>query len=178
MSAWRHAPPHHFEPGQVYFVTAGTLHKLSVYSSDEHRVYLEERLLSTLERQGWLIQAWAVFSNHYHFVAEGPEGAAPLRPMLRDLHSETAREINRRDNAVGRTVWHQYWETPLTFEKSWLARLNYVHQNAVHHGLVREATQYPHCSAAWFEREANPGFCRAVTMTKTDRVNVKDDYEC
>ena len=73
-------------------------------------------------------------------------------------------------------MWYQFRETQLTYEKSWLARLNYVNQNAVHHGLVREATQYPYCSAAWFEREAEPGFYRAVTMIKTDRLNVQDDY--
>ncbi len=176
MSLWHHAPPHHFEAGRVYFVTAGTLYKKHHFSPDDHRAYLEERLLCTLERQGWTVQAWAVLSNHYHFVSEAREGAKVLGQMLRDLHSETAREINRRDNAVGREVWFQFWETPLTYEKSWLARLNYVNQNAVHHGLVPEATQYPHCSAAWFEREAEPGFYRAVTMTKTDRINVKDDF--
>ena len=176
MSLWHHAPPHHFETGRVYFVTAGTLHKVRIFNTDECRAYLEECLLRALDNGGWLVQAWAVLSNHYHFVAEAPEEAMGLEPMLRGMHSETAREINRRDDAAGRQVWFQYRETPLTFERSWLARMNYVHQNAVHHGLVREATQYPYCSAAWFEREANPGFYRAVTMTKTDRVNLYDDY--
>ena len=143
MILWHHAPPHHFEAGQVYFVSAGTLHKKHHFSPDGYRAFLQERLLSALDRNGWLVQAWAVLSNHYHFLAETPEGAAPLGGMLRDLHSETAREINRRDNAVGREVWYQFRETQLTYEKSWLARLNYVNQNAVHHGLVPEATQYP-----------------------------------
>ena len=35
--------------------------------------------------------------------------------------------------------------------KSYLARLNYVHQNPVKHGLVRVANQYRWCSAAWLE---------------------------
>jgi putative transposase len=157
-------------------VTAGTLHKRLVLFPDEHRAYLEEKLLSTLENNRWVVQAWAVLANHYHFLAEASEAATPLKPMLRDMHSETARELNRMDNAVGRTVWYQYWETPITFETSWLARLNYIHQNAVHHGLVREATQYPYCSAAWFEREANPGLCRAVKSTSIDRIKVRDDF--
>src|SRR6185295_13265442 len=40
------------------------------------------------------------------------------------------------DNATGRQVWYNFWDTKLTFENSYLARLNYVHQNPVKHGLV------------------------------------------
>jgi len=29
-----------------------------------------------------------------------------------------------------------FWDTRLTFEKSWLARLKYVHHNPLYHGLV------------------------------------------
>jgi len=32
-------------------------------------------------------------------------------------------------------LWYEFWDTHLTFEKSWLARLNYVHQNPVKHGF-------------------------------------------
>ena len=92
MFSWHHAPPHHFEEGQVYFVSAGMLHKKHHFSPDEHRAYQQERLLSALDRNGWLVQAWAVLSNHYHFVAETPEGVTPLGRVLRDLHSETARQ--------------------------------------------------------------------------------------
>jgi len=38
---------------------------------------------------------------------------------------------------------YEFWDTRLTFEKSWLARLNYVHQNAVKHELVSIANEYP-----------------------------------
>jgi putative transposase len=36
---------------------------------------------------------------------------------------------------------YEFWDTRLTFEKSWFARLNYVHQNPVKHGLVPVANQ-------------------------------------
>jgi putative transposase len=55
-----------------------------------------------------------------------------------------------------RKVWHNFWDTRLMYEKSYLARLNYTHQNAVTHRLVPVANQYPWRSAAWFERTAAP----------------------
>jgi putative transposase len=97
--------------------------------------------------------------------------------MLRRLHAVTAQAVNRLDGAEGRKVWFEYWDTHLSFERSYLARLHYVHQNPVRHGLVRSAIRYPWCSAAWFEQHAQPTFFRTVTSFKIDRVRVLDDYQ-
>jgi putative transposase len=128
-------------------------------------------------RHGWVLQAWAVFPNHYHFIAASPEtGALSLPKFLRELHSRSARWLNAQDEAAGRKVWHKYWETHLNYEASYFARLNYVHQNAVKHGLVAIADQYPWCSAGWFEKMATPAFRKTVSGFKTDAVHVKDDF--
>jgi putative transposase len=68
-------------------------------------------------------------------------------------------------------------ETRLTHQRSYLARLNYVHQNAVKHGLVPVANQYLWCSAAWFERTASPAIVKSIYRFKWDRISVQDDFE-
>ena len=75
-----------------------------------------------------------------------------------------------------RRLGFNYWETQLTFEKSYLARLNYVHQNPVKHGLARVANQYRWCSAAWFERTATRAQVGTVYGFETDKLNVQDDF--
>ena len=97
--------------------------------------------------------------------------------MIALLHEKTAKWINKIDNADGREVWHNFWETKLTYEKSYLARLNYVHQNPVRHGLVRVANQYPWCSASWFERTVRPAEVRTLYSFKIDRLRVYDEYD-
>jgi putative transposase len=97
--------------------------------------------------------------------------------MLGLLHQKTAKWVNRLDGLPGRTVWHNYRETLLTYQKSYLARLNYVHQNAVKHGLVAVANGYPWCSAAWFERTASPAMVKSIYRFKTEKVSVPDDFE-
>ena len=77
----------------------------------------------------------------------------------------------------GRRVWFNYRETRITYEKSYLARLNYVHQNAVKYGLVSVANQYPWCSARWFERIASPAMVKSIYRFKSDRLQVGDDFE-
>jgi putative transposase len=99
------------------------------------------------------------------------------RNSMRLLHSKTAGWVNKLDRKPGRQIWHNFWETRLTNQRSYLARLNYVHQNAVNHGLVPVANQYPWCSAGWLERTAAPAIVRAIYRFKTDRLGVADDYE-
>jgi REP-associated tyrosine transposase len=137
-------------------------------------------LLTVGRDYGWQFEAWAVFSNYYHFVAHSPPDApdaSSLPAMLAVLHTRTARWINRLDNTPERKVWCNYWESRLTYEKSYLARLNYVHQNPVRHGLVPVANQYPWCSAAWFERTASPAMVKSIYRFKTDAVRVQDEFE-
>jgi len=173
---WHHRPLHVFVPATMYMVTASTLHKERYFSDRERLSLLQSVLFEVADFYGWLLQAWAVLSNHYHFVAQSPEDAETLRSLIQRLHSQSARRLNEMDQVRGRQVWFQYWDTCLTSEKSYYPRLNYVHNNPVKHGVVPAAEQYPFCSAAWFLREAEPAFRRKVESFRYDRLNVMDDF--
>jgi len=172
---WPHAPVHRLGPDGVYIVTGATLYKTHFFNNAEKLTLLESSVLTLAKKYEWQLEAWAVFVNHYHLIARG-DNSDPLDKYLKHLHSETARELNRLDGCEGRTVWYNFWDTKLTFERSYLARLNYVHQNAVKHGLVRVANQYPWCSAGWFERTSSPATVKTIYSFKTDKVNIMDDY--
>lgn len=123
------------------------------------------------------MEAWAVFSNHYHFIARSPEsGASSLQTLLRKLHSLSAREANRLDSAPGRKIWHNYRDSRITPEASHLARLHYVHANAVHHGIVTLASQYPWCSAGWFEKVEDRARIQTIYGFPIDRLLASDEF--
>lgn len=96
--------------------------------------------------------------------------------MLSLLHEKTAKWVNQLDSAPARKVWHNYRETRLTYEKSYLARLNYTHQNPVKHGLVPVANLYPWSSARWFERTATPAQIKTIYKFKTSQIKAPDDF--
>jgi hypothetical protein len=102
--------------------------------------------------------------------------ASSLSQMLGVLHARTAGWSNRLDKTPRRKVWHNFWDTRLTYQKSYLARLNYVHQNAVKHGLALMANQYRWCSAGWFESVPSPSIVRSIYGFKTDALRVSDDF--
>ncbi len=174
---WPHAPIHRLSEFGIYMVTAGTFDKKRLFDSPGKLDSLERLLLSLAKRGNWHIEAWAVLSNHYHFVARGASDSLAMPDLLRELHSISARELNRLDNAEGRRVWFNYWDTRLTYQHSYLARLNYVHQNAARHGLVPVANQYRWCSAAWFERVASAAQVKTIYSVKIDKLNVRDDFD-
>jgi putative transposase len=173
---WPHAPLHRFDEAGIYFVTGATHQKAHLFRDSTALDALQAHLFENAKKNDCWLQAWALLSNHYHLVVACDAGEH-VKKMIQRFHTESAIDINRRDGARGRHVWFQYRDTRLTFEASWLPRLRYTHENAVHHGLARVATQYPWCSASWFERTARPAFAATVARMKIDRVSVYDDFE-
>jgi putative transposase len=176
---WPHAPPHSLGLQGTYFVTGATWKKQHIFREAGALKLLHDSLLMHTRDEGWQLEAWAVFSNHYHFVARPTrDGLArkDLGILLARLHKATASEVNALQGQTGRKVWHNFRETLLTLEKSWLARLNYTHRNAVKHRLVDDAGDYPWCSAAWFQRTATGSWRQTVESFKTDRLEIEDDF--
>ena len=138
--------------------------------------FLHDNLLRLAKDHKWKLSAWAVMSNHYHFIAQSDEKATTLSAFLSQLHVLTARHVNELDQALNRQVWFQFWESRLTFQYSYLARLNYVIQNPVKHKLVTVAADYPWCSASWFETNVPKAFRETVYNFKTDKLNLEDDF--
>ncbi len=115
-------------------------------------------------------------SNHYHFVALSPAHPENLSDLIKKLHSDTALAANRWDRAKGRQVWYQFWDTHVTYQKSYFARLSYVHRNAMHHKLVREPSLYPWCSAGWLQNRAATSFYKVIMRFGIERLKVPDDF--
>jgi len=176
-TAWPHAPTHRLSEGGTYFITAGTYLKNHFFRDPARLDVLQRGLLALAQEFGWQLEAWCVFSNHYHFVGHSPPaGSESLKPMLQKLHSILARWVNKLDNTPRRKIWYNFFDTQLTYEKSYLARLHYTHANAVKHGLVKTANEYAWCSAGWFERVASPAQVKTVYGFKIDNLNVDDPY--
>ena len=175
MVDWPHAPLHRLSQPGAYFITAGTYKKEHIFRADDRLDRLQNLLFVLADSYRFPLQAWSIFSNHYHFIATADRDASSLKAMITEFHSVSAREVNRVDGA-GRHVWYQFWDKHLTFERSYLARLNYVHQNPVHHQLVGDATNYRWCSASWFESQVSRAFAQSVRRFGSDRLRVVDDF--
>ncbi len=179
---WPHAPPHRLLSAGVYFLTARTAERRDLLASDEMKDWFQEKLLELAQEFGWTLEAWAIFSNHYHLIAHSPPesgGGASLGELVRKLHSLTTKELNRRDNKPCRSrLWQNFRETHLTHQRSYLARLHYVHQNAVHHKLVRVGSDWKWCSAKAFKQAVSASWLKTITQFKYDAIAEADNDLC
>lgn len=157
-------------------VTSATYKHEPIFRGKARLEVLQKSLLSTLVRDGFEALAWAVFPNHYHVVMSNSKGERSISRTIQSVHKFTARQVNDLDQTSGRQVWHNYFDKQLTFERSFMVRLHYVHYNPVRHGLVSDAAKYPFCSAFWFEREAPKSYVETVRSFKDDSIAEKDEY--
>ena len=119
---WPHAPTHQLATSGTFFVTASTYKKAHHFRGANRLRVLHRGLLTVARDFGWQLEAWAVFSNHYHFVAHSPSNqptAESLGSMLKTLHVKTSGWVNRLDKAPARQVWFNFRETRLTYPRSY-----------------------------------------------------------
>jgi putative transposase len=177
---WPHAPPHRLALKGTYFVTARTLDRIGHFTDEKRLSFVRDRLLELGRNYGWEMEAWAVLVNHYHFVAHttaAQNSAESLRKLLKHLHADVTRQVNRWDQTEGRKIWHNYRDKLLTFPESYYARLNYTHANAVHHGLVSRARDYEWCSAPGFEMTCTRAWVETIGTFKYERIAMEDEDE-
>jgi len=172
---WPHAPPHRLSEAGVYFVTARTVERRRFFHTPERLDIVRNALLHLTMHYGWRLEAWAVMANHYHFVAHAPGDASSLVKLLRHFHGDVSRAVNALDAVVGRKLWQNYRDTHLTYQHSYLARLAYTHQNAVHHRLAGRACDYPWCSAGAFERTCTSAWSQTIYSFPYDQIAVSDE---
>ena len=172
--SWPHAPSKIVKGPGIYIITAGTYHKQHHFMGSDRLKVLEATLFETALETGWELQAWALFSNHYHLVGfcQNDDG---VRLLTSKLHGATSQYLNKLEHAPGRKVWYRCRDTKLTHEKSYLARLNYVHNNSRKH-LNIPPEDFPFCSMHWFKTNADRSFYETVMSFPSDDISIDDDF--
>lgn len=108
MTDWHHSPVHRLGDANCFMVTAGTYLRQHFFRSPARLSYLQDSLLKLASEYGWRLQAWVIFSNHYHIIVMGTPESKPLDEFIQRLHTITALEVNTADQTPLRKVWFQY----------------------------------------------------------------------
>ena len=139
---YEHNPPHLYCEGGKYFITGAT-YKHNRYFADDQA---KENLLYSIRRgfldKGWALEDWVILNNHYHIMVDSKENNESLKTIMNSIHRFTATWLNKRDKKLGRKVWYNYWDSLITYERSYYARLNYLWYNPVKHGYCKYGEDY------------------------------------
>jgi REP element-mobilizing transposase RayT len=140
------------------------------------RPYYKDIVIDSLrfcqQKKGLILYAYVIMSNHIHLIAAAKEGYN-LSDILRDMKKHTSKSLLaaiQNNNIESRKDWmmwifssagkfnsnnkeFQFWQQdnrPIQLSTSEMVeqRLDYIHNNPVVEGLVKEAEDYPYSSAA------------------------------
>jgi putative transposase len=146
-----HRPPHlEFEGNRCFIITAACYEHAAVLGKSEERMSaFQEALIEACNESAARLRAWCLLPNHYHVLAQ-TEKIDELRRRIGQLHGRTSRQWNLEDQTAGRKVWYNYFDREMKSDRHYWASLNYVHNNAVHHGLVDKWLDWPFSSVHEF----------------------------
>ena len=146
-----HRPPHlRFEGNHCFIITAACYEHAHIMGKSTDRMdAFQQSLVETFNETGARLRAWCIWPNHYHLLGQ-TEKLAELRKQIGRLHGRTSRQWNLQDQTVGRKVWYNYFDRDMKSDRHYWASLNYVHNNAVHHGYVDKWQDWPFSSVHEF----------------------------
>ncbi len=144
-----HGPPHQIsDQTTLYHLTAACYEHVHIIGySFERMAEFEEKLLATVTLHNEDVLVWCLLPNHYHLLIDAPNVLDTLHEVGQ-LHGRTSHDWNLEENLQGqRKCWHRCVERAMRSERHQWATLNYVLNNAVHHGYVKRWQDWPFCNA-------------------------------
>lgn len=175
---YQHNPPHLFIPNAKYFITASTYQKLHHFSTKFAKQILLESIIKGFSKGDWHLEDWVILDNHYHLIVNSPENAVDLPKIIRDIHRFTTLKLRKTfpDLEQKKRIWYNYWDTCLTYERSYFARINYTWFNPVKHFLINDPVKWEFGSYYYRFRENEDAVRELVRNYPFDKIKVEDDF--
>ena len=166
----RSSVKHTIKTDKAYFLTLTVVNWADVFSRKNHRDAIIESLKYCQKHKGLNLFAYVIMTNHIHLIANANEPFL-LKDVMRDFKKFTAKKIieqireepeSRREwllsifmiNAAGSKKHSEYkfWQEgnhaiELYREKFVWNKVNYIHNNPVEAGFVKEPQDWLYSSA-------------------------------
>ncbi len=146
-----HHPPHYCINDTWYFISASTYQHQRFLQSPYAKQFLRDQLGGLIKTYNIKLAAWVILDNHYHMLVM-IQDSFRIPEIIRKLHGRVGHDINLLDGVSQRKVWHNYWDSCISNEKDWWKHFNYIHQNPIKHGYVREMIDWTYSSYSYYLR--------------------------
>ncbi|MBN1435269.1 transposase [Candidatus Fermentibacterales bacterium] len=135
-------------PGIPHHVTQRGVRSMSIFDSDDDRLFYVRSLRKAAAAHGLSYVCWCLMGNHVHLVVI-PEAVDSLARGIGDAHKAYTATVNERKQVRGYLFQGRFYSTPLGTAHL-VSAIRYAHQNPVRAGLVRRPTDYRWSSARYY----------------------------
>jgi len=144
----KHSPPHFDSDSNLtYILTAACYEHVPIIGQTQRRMSdFESAITECCKSFCDRLHSWCILPNHYHLLVTTSR-IKELRNEIGLLHGRTSFEWNGWEDLRGRKVWHNCFERKMRSERHFFASLNYVLNNAVHHGYCEKWQDCPWSNA-------------------------------
>jgi len=137
-------------PGGTYFFTVVLRDRRSDLLT-RHIDALRVSVRETRARYPFLIDAWTVLPEHMHFVLTLPENDHDFSNRIKAIKTRFSRRVPPTEARTSsmvrrgeRGIWQRrFWEHAIRDQEDYERHVDYVHFNAVKHGHVSRAHEWP-----------------------------------
>lgn len=127
-------------PGAWYHLMNRGRRGERVYASDSDFQEFIHLLKETSEVFNLRVASYCLMSNHYHILAQTPEGN--LSRCMRHLNGIYTQRYNRRHNTEGQVFRGRYKAIVVEEQEYLMGLVRYIHRNPVRSGLVDSVDEY------------------------------------
>ena len=143
-------------PGGTFFFTLVTYRRRKILTQPESRIILREVILEVRREHPFTVDAWVLLPDHLYCIWTLPKGdgnfskrwglikagfSRKARPLLHRTTWMTDSKERHRES----TIWQRrFWEHQVRDDEDLHKHLDYIHFNAVKHGLVTNPADWPY----------------------------------
>ncbi|MBI4330337.1 MAG: transposase [Chloroflexi bacterium] len=141
--AYQRKLPHWEQPGSLYFVTFNTSDGFVLSDEAKDLVFGAVKFHSGKKYE---LHALVVMDTHVHLVAQPSEKSKDIfysiAEIMHSIKSYTANRLQKFSGKKG-SVWvYESYDRIIRDEKEYLEKMNYIINNPLKAGLVREPDEY------------------------------------
>ena len=161
---------------KAYYITMTVVGWLDVFTRKNHRDVLIESLKYCQKEKGLIIYAYVIMSNHIHMIVQTNE-PHQIKDTIRDFKKFTSKKIlfQIQNEPESRREWmlkifedeaeqskkhktYKFWQVgnhaiEVFTEKFIWDKINYIHENPVRAGLVKQQWDWIYSSASNYQDE-------------------------
>ncbi|MBN1398673.1 MAG: transposase [Bacteroidetes bacterium] len=127
----------------VFFITVCTYKKRNILDNQDAVEILINEWKTAKERHDWHTGQYVIMPDHVHFFCSAGTEAKELFVFMKFWKEWTSKGIKKKCN-IQRNIWQkEFFDHLLRSEESYAQKCDYVLNNPVRAGLVKDAKEWP-----------------------------------